>query len=422
MTFKKHFKNTFVFEMMFPNNLHNNILNNFSVVGVNYRKSDMSVRGKFSLSSGQTIVLLRQAVANKFPGCMVLSTCNRTEIYGICSNPDDLIQLLCMHTHGNMKDFFEYGYTFQSVTAVEHLFKVASGLDSQIIGDFEILSQLKHAAKVAKENRSLNSLMERIINFALQASKEIKTKTKISSGTVSVAYAAIEIIKKEITDLDNKKVLLVGTGKFGNDVAKNLKDYLPSLATSFANRTDEKAYILAGKYDGSFVSYNNLSAVSDNFNVIIVSSSADDYTILRTYFTPGKPHLILDLSMPQNVDPEVKNIAGISLLNVDEVSLILDKTISIRQAQIPKAMNIIDETLNELLEWYRNQFNNPFLRKVKSQLQQLSKMYFFEKNEDEKIQKIISALAVDLKHKKNKGCQCINALNKYFEMHYETTS
>ncbi len=100
-------------------------------------------------------------------------------------------------------------------------------MDSQIIGDYEILSQLKQAAKVAKENGCINNFMERAINYALQVSKEIKTKTQLSSGTVSVSYAAIEIIKEKIKNLADKKILLVGTGKFGNHIAKNLKDYLP---------------------------------------------------------------------------------------------------------------------------------------------------------------------------------------------------
>ena len=121
------------------------------------------------------------------------------------------------------------------------MFKVAAGLDSQIIGDYEILSQIKLAAKVAKENSCLNSFMERVINYALQFSKEIKTKTNLSSGTVSVSYAAIEIIKERIADISTKKILLVGAGKFGNHIAKNLKNYLSGSSLFFTNRTDKKA-------------------------------------------------------------------------------------------------------------------------------------------------------------------------------------
>ena len=195
-----------------------NFLNNFCVAGINYRKSDISIRGKFSLLPEQSILLLQQAVIKKFPGCIVLSTCNRTEIYGICNHPHELIEMLCIHTHGNMQEFIEHGYIYQGSPAIEHLFKVAAGLDSQIIGDYEILSQLKHAANWARQQGCINSFLERLINFALQSSKEIKSNTRLSSGTVSVSYAAIEIIKDKIPDVADKKILLIGTGKIKRQV------------------------------------------------------------------------------------------------------------------------------------------------------------------------------------------------------------
>ena len=155
-------------------------LDNFCVAGINYRKSDISIRGKFSLLPEHSVILLEQAAKKKFPGCLVLSTCNRTEIYGICDHPHQLIEMLCIHTHGTMKDFVEHGYQFKGLTTVKHLFKVAAGLDSQIIGDYEILSQIKLAARQAKEYQCLNNFLERVVNFSIQASKDIKTNTKLA--------------------------------------------------------------------------------------------------------------------------------------------------------------------------------------------------------------------------------------------------
>ena len=401
---------------------YNNSLNCFCIVGINFRKSDMSVRNKFSITSDQSIELLNQATDHKIPGCLVLSTCNRTEIYGLSTDPQMLVEMLCANTHTTKEDFLEQSYILSGIGAIEHLFKVASGLDSQIIGDYEILSQLKHAAKIAKECGSLNSFMERAINYALQVSKEIKTKTKLSSGIVSVSYAAIEIIKEKIKDFTNKKVLLVGTGKFGKHIAQNLEDYLPGAIISFANRTNEKALQLAEQYGAEYISYENLPSAANEADVIIVSSAAQNYTILASFFSAGKSHLILDLSVPQNVDPAVKKITGITLLNVDEVSQILDKTIADREAEVPKALTIINETLGSLEDWHRQQFNNPILRTVKSQLFQISETYFSENNSKENIHKVVSALALRLKEKNNKGCQALLALNSYLQMNYENAS
>jgi glutamyl-tRNA reductase len=401
---------------MFIQESSHNFLNSFCIAGINYRKSDISIRGKFSVLPEHSILLLQQAVAKKFPGCMVLSTCNRTEIYGMCDHPHELIEMLCIHTHGNMKEFIEHGYQYQGLSTIEHLFKVAAGLDSQIIGDFEILSQLKQAAKLAKDHNCLNSFMERVINYALQASKEIKTTTKLSSGTVSVSYAAIEIIKEKIADLSNKKILLVGAGKFGHHIGNNLKNYLPHSSLFFTNRTDKKALKLAMECGAEFVPYKHLALAADAADIIIVSSAAENYTIHPSFFTTGKSRLILDLSVPQNVNPAIKSTKGICLLNVDEISVILDKTISLRQAEIPKAMSVINTTIDSLLEWYHKQSNNPLLRKVKTQLYELSEIHFTNQFREEKIHKAVSSLAIQLHNQNNKGCQCINALSTYLHM------
>ncbi|MEO8823853.1 MAG: glutamyl-tRNA reductase [Ginsengibacter sp.] len=399
--------------MINPVNTYHRSLNSFCIVGINYRKSDMDIRGRFSLSADQTAQLLKQASKKNITGCLALSTCNRTEIYGICNNPAIFAELLCENTSNQLENFYTHGYSYHGLEAIEHLFKVASGLDSQIIGDYEILSQLKQAAKIAKENGCIDSFMERAINYSLQVSKEIKTKTKLSSGIISVSYAAIEIIKDKIKDLSDKKVLLVGIGKFGNQVAKNLKDYLPVSDISFTNRTDEKAKELAAFFNANYIPYQNLASACEDADIIVVSSASEKYTVLPSFFKGEKTKLILDLSVPKNVDPSVKEIGGITVLNVDEVSSIMDQTISLRKAEIPKAKKIIDETLGSLEEWHKLQFNNPLLRMVKSQLFQLNETYHLENSSPDKIHKTVSSLAIQLKVKKDKGCQCINALSNY---------
>lgn len=393
-------------------NNHHDFLSEFCIAGINYRKSDVIVRGKFSLTTEQCDQLLKEAVKKHIPGAFVLSTCNRTEIYGISTSPQELIELLCLHTQGRIKDFIEHGYTHRGLDAVEHLFKMAAGIDSQIIGDHEILSQLKMAAKFAKTHNCINNFLERVINFAIESSKRIKTETNLSSGTVSVSYAAIEIIKEKIPDLNNKKVLLVGTGKIGNNIAGNIKTYLPDCTLIFCNRTNERAADFAEKYNTDFISYENLPETVNDADIVIVSTSSETYTVLPSFFTKQKERLVLDLSIPQNVDPAVKSLTGIELMNVDEISAILNKTIDKRKAEIPKALQIINETINELQEWYVLQANNPVLRKIKSHLNELAAEKITVDSK-EKIHKTVSTLAKQLRKENNKGCQYINALNNH---------
>lgn len=397
-------------------NSQHNFLSHFCIAGINYRKSDINIRGKFSLSQEQCEFLLKETISKQIPGAFVLSTCNRTEIYGISQQPRELIDLLCLHTQGTVHDFIEHGYTWQGLSAVEHLFKVSAGLDSQIIGDYEILSQIKHAAKTARQQGCINNFLERLISFSLQSSKEIKSNTHLSSGTVSVSYAAIEIIKEKIYDVAGNKILLIGTGKIGNHIAKNLKTYLPGCSLTFCNRTNEKAFLLAEQFQSDFIEYDKLSTSVDAFDIIVVSAAADKFIITPVYFKTFRPKLILDLSVPQNVDPSVKNIDGIELMNVDEISAILDRTIYRRKAEIPKALKIIDETIEEVKDWFGMQLNNPVLRKVKLQLNELSKQNSGCADNKEKIHKAVSSLAINLRKQNNKGCQCINAMNDYLHM------
>ncbi len=393
-------------------------LSNFYIAGINYRKSDVFERGKFSLTEHQSALLLQDAVTKELAGAFVISTCNRTEIYSICSNLQELKVLLCKHTQGEITDFEEHGYVHRGIKAVDHLFKMAAGIDSQIIGDHEILSQLKIAARFAKNRNCLNSFLERVVNFAIASSKRIKTETKLSSGTVSVSYAAVDIIKEKFTALTNKKIVLLGTGKFGNNIASNLKTYLPDCLLTFCNRTDEKALELAQKTNAGFSPFDNISVVANDSDVVIVSTSATCYTILPTFFTTKKTRLILDLSIPQNVDPAVKNITGIELLNVDEISAILNKTIFKRKAEIPKALQIINETIEDFKCWNSMQGNNSVLRKIKIQLNEIAC-----KDQSgmarEKIQQTVSSLAIQLRKENNKGCQYLHALNNYLHTDYE---
>ena len=185
----------------------------FYAIGLSYKKADAEIRGHFSLSEEAKQMLLEQAKANNIESLIVTSTCNRTEIFGFAEHPFQLIKLLCDNTKGTVEEFQKVAYVYKNKEAVSHMFRVGSGLDSQILGDFEIISQLKTAARASKKQGLLNHFIERLVNAVIQASKRIKTETNISSGATSVSFASVQYIMKHVEHISEKNILLFGTGK-----------------------------------------------------------------------------------------------------------------------------------------------------------------------------------------------------------------
>ena len=194
----------------------------FYAIGLSYKKADAEMRGKFSLDDKSKANLLLQAKEEGIENLIVTSTCNRTEIYGFAQHPFQLIKLLCENSQGTVEDFQKVAFVYKSGEAVSHMFRVGTGLDSQILGDFEIISQLKNAFVQSKGMDLANSFLERLVNSVIQASKKIKTDTEISSGATSVAFSAVRNIFNNVEDISNKNILLFGTGKIGRYTCENL--------------------------------------------------------------------------------------------------------------------------------------------------------------------------------------------------------
>ncbi|HZI54940.1 MAG TPA: glutamyl-tRNA reductase, partial [Chitinophagaceae bacterium] len=201
-------------------------ISKFQVAGVNYKKTDAAVRGKYAISPGVYRLILANSTTYGIDEMFILSTCNRTEIYGVTSDASQLIELLCAHTQGDIETFKSRAYIKSGMPAIEHLFNVSAGLDSQILGDYEIIGQIKQAVKVSKEHLRVGAFTERLVNSILQSSKTIKNQTELSGGTVSVSFSAVQFIRQNVLNLTDKSILLCGIGKIGRNTCKNLVDYL----------------------------------------------------------------------------------------------------------------------------------------------------------------------------------------------------
>ena len=230
----------------------------FYAVGLSYKKADAEIRGKFSLDDKSKVNLLLQAKEEGIENLIVTSTCNRTEIYGFAQHPFQLIKLLCENSQGTVEDFQKVAFVYKNHEAISHMFRVGTGLDSQILGDFEIISQLKNAFIQSKEFGLANSFLERLVNSVIQASKKIKTDTDISSGATSVSFSAVRYIFNNVADISNKNILLFGTGKIGRNTCENLVKHSKHEHITLINRTKDKAERIANKLNVIVKDYADL--------------------------------------------------------------------------------------------------------------------------------------------------------------------
>ncbi|MCA1919545.1 MAG: glutamyl-tRNA reductase [Flavobacterium piscis] len=344
----------------------------FYALGLSYKKADAAIRGKFSLDTKAQSDLLLQAKAEGIESLIVTSTCNRTEIYGFANHPYELIKLLCQNSKGSVEEFQQVAYIYKNQEAVNHMFRVGTGLDSQILGDFEIISQIKIAFNNSKREDLINTFLDRLINAVIQASKKVKTDTEISSGATSVSFAAVQYIIRNVEDIRNKNILLFGTGKIGRNTCENLVKHTKNTHITLINRTKNKAIELAGKLNVIVKDFLNLQEEIKQTDVLIVATGAQNPTIDKTLLNRKKPLLILDLSIPRNVNPDVAQIPGITLIHLDYLSQVTDDTLERRKQHIPAAEAIIEDMKLEFNTWINTRKYAPTIHALKAKLNDIA--------------------------------------------------
>ncbi len=340
----------------------------FYSIGLSYKKADADIRGKFSIDTVSKTKLLQQAKEDGIESLIVTSTCNRTEIYGFAQHPFQLIKLLCQYSQGTVEDFQKVAYVYKNQEAISHMFRVGTGLDSQILGDFEIISQLKIAFVESKSFGLVNNFMERLINAVIQASKKIKTDTEISSGATSVSFAAVQYIFRNVEDISNKNILLFGTGKIGRYTCENLVKHTKHEHITLINRTKDKAEKLAKKLNVIVKDYSDLQPELQKADVLVVATGAQNPTVDKAILNLKKPILILDLSIPKNVNENVQDIQGVTLVHIDHLSQMTDETLENRKLHIPAAEAIIEEIKDEFIAWTKQRKFAPTIHALKEKL------------------------------------------------------
>lgn len=354
--------------LSFMRSYHISKHNSFYAIGLSYKKAEAEVRGKFSLDVPAIDRIMVQAKEQGIDGLLAISTCNRTELYGFAQHPFQLIKLLCDHTPGNMEEFQEVAYVYKNHDAISHMFRVGTGLDSQILGDFEIISQIKQGFYRSKKQDMANPFIERLCNAVIQASKRIKNETELSSGATSVAFASVKYILSTISDISEKNILLFGTGKIGRNTCENLIKHSNNSHITLINRTREKAEAIAGKFDLTVKDYGDLQTEIRKADILVVATGAQLPTISKALIYPKKPLLILDLSVPKNVSDDVLELDNVSLVHLDQLSQITDDTLTKRKEFVPKAETIIEQVRKEFLKWLETRKFAPVINALKEKL------------------------------------------------------
>ncbi len=337
--------------------------NNFLLIGISHKTASIENREKFSFTC-ESIPDFLQDLKKKcgINSSVILSTCNRTEIYAYVEKPHDEVRqnvdTCILEKTGEKKPYLKYFYVLEGMDVIRHLFEVASGLDSMIIGEPEIFGQVKNAYAVALEHNFTNAAINRLFHHAFQVGKHIRHNTAIGEGAVSLSSSAVMLAQKLFGSLGNRSALLIGTGKIGKLCAKQLRDAgIESLYIS--NRTKKHALSLAKELSGNIVPFEYMDEKIETVDIIISSIITPEPLITKESMEShmatrkGKPLYLIDLGVPRNIDPRTAQIENIHLFNIDSLESITSDNLDKRKKEADKAQDIINKEVDEYITWMK---------------------------------------------------------------------
>lgn len=409
---------------------------NFKVISLSYKNAPVEIREVIALEDE----LIKSLIADfqtilDLSDILVLSTCNRTEIY--YSNDKDLSNevIKMLGVKKGLGNMLEYRKFFQvkndSLEASNHLFRVALGLEAQVVGDLQIINQVKRAYQLSADAQSAGPFLHRILHTIFYANKRVFQETSFRNGAASVSYASAELVRNLSQNIENPRTLVLGLGEIGEDVAKHLAD--ESNAVTICNRSLDKANSLGRELKLEVIPFQQALEQINQFDVI-VSSVPVKHLIDKSSFE-GKTNglkFLIDLSIPRSIDPAVETISGIALYNIDEIQSNTSAALNKRLSAIPHVESIIADSLVDLKDWSMEMEVSPTIQKLKSALEDIRKdelqkhlknatpemEAFAEKLSKSLTQKIIKLPVLQLKAacKRGEAETLIDILNDLFDL------
>lgn len=346
-------------------------------IGVNHKTAPVEIREKISFSDNA----LPKALAGllDYPvvlGCVIISTCNRTEIYAHVTNVESAVETIrgFLQRKSGVEPAMikKYTYTSTQQKTARQLFRVAAGLDSMLLGETQILGQVRTAYQLAQQSQATDKAINTLFRYALTVGKQVRTETGIDRHAVSISYAAVELAKKIFQDLTGRSVLIIGAGKMSELTAR----YLVSNGVSgviVSNRSYHRAAYLASQFGGRAIKFNELPHYLEAADIVISCTAATHYVVRAPEVQkllaqkPGKTIMFIDIAVPRDIDPAVGSLPGIKLYDIDDLQNVVDNNLIERKRAALLADAIIDKKVAEFVRWQGEQYVIPTITALKKQ-------------------------------------------------------
>lgn len=352
---------------------------NLFAISINHRTAPVELRETVFLKEDEIRPFINLAKEGLLTEGLILSTCNRTEIFGIPNNnevthekiQDLLLKFKPAHniTEANFQKYF-------SRDAVKHLFSVATGIDSLLVGDNQVFKQVKDSFQIAEETKFAGYIMHRIFDATIRTGKRAISQTGISDGAVTVSYAAVQITEKIFSNLSKKSALVIGTGETGEIAAKHLADKgIGSLAVT--NRTQEKAEKLAQKLNAKVIPFPEFKESIYKYDIIISATSSPKILVRKDDIKnalkkrSNNSMILMDIAIPRDIDPETRKIDYVFYHDLDSLNIIVEQNLSKRKSEIPKVEKIIEEELDNFWEWYNSLRAAPAIKDLRDLFEEI---------------------------------------------------
>ena len=379
-----------------------------SVIGLNHKSANIDIREKYSFTSDALSLLLRRIKkVTDVNEVLVISTCNRTEIYSDSKSGYRDIQNW-LKTEKEYQSFTNHMYVHQEEDAIRHLFKVVSGLDSMVVGESEVFGQVKTSYKIALENKTIGSKLKRLFEYSFSVAKNVRTNTDIGGNAISFMYTSILLIKKIFSNIEEKKCLLIGAGEMTELALKYLKSNNVNDIT-ICNRKEEKGKKLASENSCRYSHLNNLSNIIHEFDMIITSTSSSLPLIGKGNIENALEKrnddsiVIIDLGIPRDVESQINNLDNVYLYTIDDLGEIIEKNYKIREKSIEEAEEIIKFKIIEYKSWLAENNSSEIIKNYRDYVDDIAKGIVLKakrmSKNGEDIDNVIDYISESLKNK-----------------------